>query len=66
MLIEGGCGLQLQKLDSEDDIHARHSRVRVSAQLMANQRNDNAVERVIGRVSLEPSVSSAGWDVKEA
>lgn len=69
LLLQGlsGSGLQLQKLDSEDENSRQHQiRVRVSAQLMANQRNDTVVEKVIGRLSLEPSVSSAGWDVREA
>lgn len=68
LLLQGltGSGLQLQKLDSENRTLEQGVRVEVSAQLMANQRNDTAVEKVIGRLSLEPSVSSAGWDVREA
>jgi len=61
-----GSGLQLQKLESENTVEQETIRVKVSAQLLASDRNDAAAEKVIGRLSLEPSVTSAGWDVREA
>lgn len=68
LLLQGltGSGLQLQKLESENTVEQEAIRVKVSAQLLASDRNDTAVEKVIGRLSLEPSVTSAGWDVREA
>ncbi len=68
LLLQGltGSGLQLQKLESENILDAEVIRVKVAAQLLASDRNDPAVEKVIGRLSLEPSVTSAGWDVREA
>jgi len=35
----------------------------VSARLMSSGRNDSLVEKMMGRLSLEPSVWAAGWDV---
>ena len=68
LLLQGltGSGLQLQKLESENTVEQEQVRVKVSAQLLANDRNDAVVEKVIGRLSLEPSVTSARWDVREA
>ncbi|MFN3881194.1 MAG: MgtC/SapB family protein [Nitrincola lacisaponensis] len=67
LLLEGlaDSGLQLQKLESENLHDQDASRVCVRARLMATERNDPVVEKVIGRLSLEASVTSAGWDVKE-
>ena len=68
LLLQGltGSGLQLQKLESENTVEQEQVRVKVSAQLLANDRNDAVVEKVIGRLSMEPSVTSARWDVREA
>ncbi|MCH8498576.1 MAG: MgtC/SapB family protein [Marinobacter sp.] len=68
LLLQGltGSGLQLQRLESENITVQDQIRVRVAAQLLADQRNDPVVEKVIGRLSLEPSVVSAGWDVRDA
>lgn len=68
LLLQGltGSGLQLQKLESENVVDQEQVRVKVAAQLLANERNDPVVEKAIGRLSLEPSVSSARWDVREA
>ena len=68
LLLQGltGSGLQLQKLESENLVEQGQTKVKVAAQLIASERNDSSVEKVIGRLSLEPSVSSARWDVREA
>ena len=63
LLLQGllGDALQLLKLES---VHREDERtVRVTAQLSATERHDTLVEKVIGRLSLEPSVSAAGWDI---
>ncbi|AQU84463.1 MULTISPECIES: MgtC/SapB family protein [unclassified Halomonas] len=63
LLLQGllGDALQLQKLES---VHRDDERtVRVTALLSATERHDTLVEKVIGRLSLEPSVSAAGWDI---
>jgi len=52
-------GLGLRRLDSE---HIDGSEtVRVTAQAMANARNDGALEQIVGRLSLEPQVSGTSW-----
>jgi len=63
LLLQGllGDALQLQKLESSHRDDQRS--VRVTAQLYATERHDALVEKVIGRLSLEPSVSAAGWDI---
>ncbi len=37
--------------------------VRVSALAMASASNDAALEQIVGRLSLEPQVSGASWEV---
>ncbi len=54
-------GLGLRRLDSEDV--ADTSKVTVTAQAVAVRRNDAALEQVVGRLSLEPHVSAATWQV---
>lgn len=58
-LSQGGLGLR--RLDSEDIEDS--SRVRVTAQAMSAKRSDAALERIVGRLSLEPQVSGATWQV---
>lgn len=67
LMLEGlaGSGLQLQKLESENLTEREPLRVCVRAKLTTTERNDPAVEKVIGRLSLESSVTSAGWIVTE-
>lgn len=36
------------------------------AQAVAAKRNDSALEQVVGRLSLEPHVSAATWQVDRA
>ncbi len=54
-------GLGLRRLDSEDIEDS--ARVRVTAQAMVAKRNDAALEQIVGRLSLEPQVSGATWQV---
>ena len=56
-----GSGLGLRRLDS-NDINGT-GRVNVSARLTATERIDAVVERIVGRLSLEPTVSAARWQV---
>jgi putative Mg2+ transporter-C (MgtC) family protein len=54
-------GLGLRRLDSEDI--ADTSKVVVTAQAVAAKRNDAALEQIVGRLSLEPHVTAATWQV---
>jgi putative Mg2+ transporter-C (MgtC) family protein len=54
-----GTGLTLRRLESNDvDAGAR---VMVTAPLNSPQRIDADVEKIVGRLSLEPTVSAARW-----
>ncbi|KYN88676.1 hypothetical protein ATY35_02270 [Vibrio cidicii] len=57
--------LQLQKLESENQANESVTYSRVISSVIASQRSDSQIERVIGRLSLEPSVSLASWQVAE-
>lgn len=57
-------GLGLRRLDSEDI--ADTSKVTVTAQAVAARRNDTALEQIVGRLSLEPNVSAATWQIDRA
>jgi putative Mg2+ transporter-C (MgtC) family protein len=57
-------GLGLRRLDSEDIPDT--SKVAVTAQAVAAKRNDGALEQIVGRLSLEPNVSAATWQVDRA
>lgn len=57
-------GLGLRRLDSEDIPDT--SRVTVTAQAVAAKRNDTALEQIVGRLSLEPDVSAATWQIDRA
>jgi putative Mg2+ transporter-C (MgtC) family protein len=53
--------LSLRRLDSND--LAESGRVEVTAQLTSAVKNDAILEQVVGRLSLEPTVSAASWSV---
>ncbi len=53
--------LSLRRLDSTD--LEESGRVEVIAQLTAPSKNDAVLEQVVGRLSLEPTVSAASWSV---
>jgi putative Mg2+ transporter-C (MgtC) family protein len=57
-------GLGLRRIDSEDVPDT--SKVTVTAQAVAAKRNDTALEQIVGRLSLEPNVSAASWQVDRA
>ncbi len=57
-------GLGLRRLDSEDIPDT--SRVTVTAQAVAAQRNDAALEQIVGRLSLESNVTAANWQIHRA
>jgi putative Mg2+ transporter-C (MgtC) family protein len=54
-------GLGLRRLDSEDIPDT--SKVVVTAQAVAAKRNNSALEQIVGRLSLEPHVTAATWQV---
>lgn len=57
-------GLGLRRIESEDIPDT--TRVTVTAQAVAPRRNDGALEQIVGRLSLEASVSSATWQIDRA
>jgi hypothetical protein len=64
LLLQGlaGSGLSLRRLDS-NDVDGGASVV-VTAFVNAPHRVDAEVERIVGRLSLEPSVSAARWQAE--
>jgi putative Mg2+ transporter-C (MgtC) family protein len=64
LLLQGlaGSGLSLRRLDSSD-VDAGASVV-VTAFVTASHRVDADVERIVGRLSLEPTVSAARWQAE--
>lgn len=54
-------GLGLRRIDSQDI--AETSKVAITAQVWAGRRNDAGLEQIVGRMSLEPSVSAVTWEV---
>jgi putative Mg2+ transporter-C (MgtC) family protein len=57
-------GLGLRRLDSQDI--ADTAKVTVTAQAVAAKRNDAALEQIVGRLSLEPDVSAATWQIDQS
>ena len=53
--------LSLRRLESTD--LEESGRVEVIAQLTAQSKSDAILEQVVGRLSLEPTVSAASWSV---
>ena len=64
LLLQGlaGCGLALRRLDSND--LEGSGRVAVTAFMTASHRVDADVEKIVGRLSLEPTVSAARWQAE--
>jgi putative Mg2+ transporter-C (MgtC) family protein len=58
-LSQGGLGLR--RIDSADIPDT--SKVEITAQVVAAKRNDAALEQIVGRLSLEPHISAATWQV---
>ena len=55
-------GLGLRRIDSADIPDT--AKVAVTAQAVAATRNDGALEQIVGRLSLEPHVTAATWQVE--
>jgi putative Mg2+ transporter-C (MgtC) family protein len=64
LLLQGlaGGALALRGLDS-NDLNAT-GRVRVTAHLTASTRIDAEVEKIVGRISLEPTITAARWEAE--
>ena len=64
LLLQGTASgqLSLRQLDSTD--LEGNDRVEVNAQLTALSKSDGVLELVVGRLSLEPTVSAASWRVE--
>jgi len=64
LLLQGlaGCGLALRRLDSNDLDGS--GRVVVTAFTTASHRVDTDVEKIVGRLSLEPTVSAPRWQAE--
>jgi len=59
-----GSGLSLRRLTSENLEDS--PQVTVSALLVSADRNDGALEQIIGRISLEPFVTAVHWQAARA
>jgi putative Mg2+ transporter-C (MgtC) family protein len=64
LLLQGlvGSGLALRGLDS-NDLNGG-GRVAVMAHLTASHRIDADVEKIVGRLSLEPTITAARWQAE--
>ncbi len=60
----GMMNMRLRSLTSED-VESTKDRVEVEAELVTQTRNDQALENVISRLSLEPGVTAASWRIIE-
>jgi putative Mg2+ transporter-C (MgtC) family protein len=56
--------LRFQELNSHNIESS--DRVEVCASVKAGQRKDDALEQIVGRLSLEPHVTAARWRREEA
>jgi putative Mg2+ transporter-C (MgtC) family protein len=57
-------GLGLRRMESADIPET--TKVSVTALAVAAKRNDAALEQIVGRLSLEPNISAATWQVDRA
>jgi len=55
-------GIHLRRLDSSNIENS--DRVEVFAVLSADRRSDSVLEQIVGRLSLEPSVTAARWRIE--
>jgi len=55
-------GIRLHRLDSSNIEDS--DRVEVLAELSADRNSDSILEQIVGRLSLEPSVTAARWSVE--
>lgn len=64
LLLQGTTNGQLSLRELESTDLEAGDRVEVNAHLTAQAQSDAILEQVIGRLSLEPTVSAAGWSVE--
>ncbi|MFN5523628.1 MgtC/SapB family protein [Bradyrhizobium sp.] len=64
LLLQGAATGQLSLRNLESTDIEGNDRVEVHAHLTAHAPSDTVLEQVIGRLSLEPTVSAAGWSVE--
>lgn len=64
LLLQGTTGGQLSLRHLESTDIEGNGRVEVYAHLTAHAQSDAVLEQVVGRLSLEPTVSAAGWSVE--
>ncbi|MDU6728995.1 MAG: MgtC/SapB family protein [Bradyrhizobium sp.] len=64
LLLQGAATGQLSLRYLESTDIEGNDRVEVHAHLTAHAPSDTVLEQVIGRLSLEPTVSAAGWSVE--
>jgi putative Mg2+ transporter-C (MgtC) family protein len=64
LLLQGTNGGQLSLRQLESSDIELNGRVEVDAHLMAHSKSDAILEQVVGRLSLEPTVSAASWRVE--
>ena len=57
-------GIRLHRLDSSNIEDS--DRVEVLAELSADRRSDSVLEQIVGRLSLEPSVTAARWRIESS
>lgn len=57
-------GVRLHRLDSSNIEDS--DRVEALAELSADRRSDSVLEQIVGRLSLEPSVTAARWRVESS
>jgi putative Mg2+ transporter-C (MgtC) family protein len=55
--------LGLRRIDSADIPDT--AKVLITAQAIAAKRNDAALEQIVGRISLEPHITAASWEVEQ-
>ena len=58
----GAGGIRLHRLDSSNIEDS--DRVEVLAEVSAERRSDSVLEQIVGRLSLQPSVTAARWRVE--
>jgi putative Mg2+ transporter-C (MgtC) family protein len=63
LLLQGLASGEMHLVERESTNIEGGDRVSVTAALRADKRNDAVLERVVGRLSLEPAVTSARWRV---
>lgn len=56
--------IKLRSLRSQD-LDDFNNLVEVEAQIIAQNRDDNLLEQIISRLSLEPAVKSVSWRILE-